>query len=609
VSSDAVTNSGEGVTVRVRGLLIVVTVVALALSAIWIVTAARAVNYGFDITDEGYYLLSYRWWSSNPLALTGVQYIYGPIFELLHWDIARLRVFRLVTIVLGHLFFAWSFMRWLRVRRPSAPPTKLWELAGIAVILAAGGMCFSWLPLSPGYNDVVLLGSFLGVSCVLWAAVAIERDKKVPIWALILFGVVVSVMVLAKWSSVVVLALITVAAIVVLSGQGMQAVARGIFWSLVGATGAAVLVNFLVVPLTVAIPGILTVNRFIAETSYSPLTLIDMYQTSGTKLFVETVKQHFLLLTAAAVAVVSRHPVLRIAAWLLAAAGFGLSVYRVLQGGGLEGGPVSVDKYPVTLLAAVLVALVTVVAAVIAKRWTPGKENLRTWVVLGLLAALPFVQAFGTNNPLYTIGFNAFAAWAALMIAVVTGLGSAPALARVTTGLVTVTSLAAVTAIAYGGLMVNPYRSFPHRELTTATSLQPLGNLKLTQTAAEQYTALDKLLQPYTTPSGRPIIAFDKMAGIILMLAGRPFGEAWVAPKERERTAAGIVDVCSTRAPWPGNRQPLLFFNRAVGQLEIDALHSCGLDFQVDYKLIAPPETTMNVQIYVPLADPATRTP
>jgi hypothetical protein len=609
VSPQAIADSTSGFTVRGRGLSIAVLVIAAAVSALWIATAARAAGSGLDITDEGYYLLSYRWWSSNPLALTGVQYIYGPIFQLLKWDITALRVFRLVTIVLGHLFFGWSFMRWLRVRRPSAPLTKLWELAGIAAILAGGGMCYSWLPLSPGYNDVILLGSFVAVSCVLWAAVAVEQGGNAPIWALVLFGLVVSVMVLAKWSSVVVLAVIGVAAIVVLAGQGAQAVARGIFWALVGATGLAVLVQVLVVPLTIAVPGILAVNRFIAETSYSPLTLLETYWTSGSKLLVKTIEQHFLLIIAAVVAVVSRGPWQRIAAWVLVAAGVGLSVYRTFQAGGLSGGRFNITNYALTLLAAALVALATILAAVIAKRWSADKDNLRTWVLLGLLAVLPVVQAFGTNNSLYAIGLNGFAAWLALMIAVAASIGSAPVAARVLTGLVTVGSIVAVASISYGGMMTNPYRSFPHDQLTARTQLKPLGDLKLTPATAARYTALDELLKPYTTPSGRPIIALDKMAGIVLMLRGRPFGEAWVAPKERERTAAGITEVCSTKAPWPGNRQPLLFFNRPVGQLEIDALRSCGLDFAVDYKLIAPPATTMNLQIYVPAAELATHTP
>jgi hypothetical protein len=594
---------------RSRGLPIAVIVVAAGVNLLWIVTVARAVGYGFDVTDEGYYLLSYRWWSSTPLALTGVQYIYGPIFDLLNWDIARLRVFRLATIILGHLFFGWSFMRWLRVRRPSAPPTRLWEIAGIATILAAGGMCYSWMPLSPGYNDVILLGSFVGVSCVLWAAVAVEQDKKAPIWALLLFGLVVSVMVLAKWSSVVVIALIGVAAIVVLARQGTQAVARGILWALAGAAGVAVLVHFLVVPLTVAVPGILTVNHFIAETSYSPLTLLETYWTSGSKLFIETIKQHFLLLVAAAVAVVGRHPVLRIAAWFLAAAGFGLSVYQTIHAGGLAGGRFNIANYAPTLLAAVLVALVTMAAAVIAKRWSPGTENVRTWVILGLLAVLPFVQAFGTNNSLYAIGFNGFAAWVALMIAVATSIDAAPVVARLTIGLVTVTSIIAVASISYGGLVLNPYRSFPRDELTTATTLKPLGDLKLKPAAAKDYMALNTLLTPYMTPSGRPVVGFDKIAGVILMLRGRPYGEAWTAPKERQRTVAGIVEVCSGKKPSPDKRKPLLFFNRKVTNLEINALRECGLDFKVDYKLIAPPATTMNLQIYVPSAELASDTP
>lgn len=594
---------------RSRGVLAALLVVAAAVSLTWIVTAARTVSYGFDITDEGYYLLSYRWWSSNPLALTGIQYIYGPIFQLLHWDIVNLRIFRLVTVVIGHLFFGWSFMRWLRVRRPEAPKTRLWETTGIMVILAAGGMTYSWLPITPAYNDVLLLGSLTAVSCVLWAAVAVERNQKAPIWALTLAGLVVGVMVLAKWSSVVVLALIIAAAIVVLSARGVKAVARGIFWALAGVAVVAIGVHVLVVPLTVAVPGILAVNRFIADNSYTPATLLEMYWTTGSRLFGETIKQHFLLLIAAPVAVVARHPVLRTAAWLLAAAGLGLSIYQAFDKGGLAGGPVNNGKFQVTLLAAVLVAIVTTVAAVIARQWTPGKENPRSWVVLALLTVLPFVLAFGSNTPLYMIGFDAFAAWAALMIAVLTSIDKAPAVARTTTALVTVGSLVAVAAISYGGLMINPYRSFPHRDLTTATDLRPLGGLKLTPATAKGYAALDSLLKPYTSPSGRPIIGFDKMAGIVFMLRGRPFGEAWTQPKERQRTAAGIAEICSGKEPRPDNRPPLLIFNRRVTQLEVDTLRGCGLDFKTGYKLIAPPATTMNLQIYVPAAELTTHTP
>ena len=469
MSSELIAESTQRVTFRVRLVLWVVVAVACGVMAVWVVAVLRTVGHGFDTTDEGYYLLSYTWWDSNPLALTGMQYIYGPIFQLLGHDITSLRIFRLVTVIAGHAFFGWSFMRWLRVRRPAAPKTRLWEAAGIAVILAAGGMTYSWLPLSPGYNDVILLGSLTVVSCVLWAATAIEKDRKPPIWALVLAGCLVSVMVLTKWSSAGVLGLIVVAAVVVLSAQGSQAVARGIFWALAGATGVAIAVHLLVVPLTDAIPGIVAVNSFIAGTSYAPADLVEMYLTTAGKLTGETIKQHFLLLIAAGVAVVARHPVLRTAAWVLTAAALALSIYRTFTEAGLDGGAINNGKYQVPLMAAVLVALITTVVALIARQWSPGKENLRPWVILGLLTVLPFMQAFGTNTAIYMNGFNAFAVWAAVMIAVLTSIDKAPLVARTTTALATVGALVAVAAITSSGLTLYPYRSAPLRDLTAAT--------------------------------------------------------------------------------------------------------------------------------------------
>ncbi|WP_405065945.1 hypothetical protein OG558_29585 [Kribbella sp. NBC_01510] len=600
---------------RQFALLAGVIVVAGGLAGWWILTAGRAANEGFDITDEGYYLLSYRWWNSNPLALTGVQYLYGPVFEWLGYDIVRLRLFRLLTVVVVHLIFGYSFMRWLRGRRPGAAPTKLWELAGMAVILAAGGMCYSWLPQSPGYNDVVLLGALTLVSCVLWMATAVDRGRPVPFWVLVVAGLVIGAMVLAKWTSVVVIGLIVVAALVVLAGQGLRAVARGIGLALAGLAVAALVVQLFVVRLNVAVPGIMTVNRFIADTSYSPAALLHVYWSTGLNLLGRTLRDHGILLVAAAVAVIARWRWLRIAAGVLVLVAFALSVRRVVADGAAVGGSGHTSRYTVTLLAAVLVALVTAVAAVVAGRLrltdrsVLSRENARGWVVLGLLVVLPMVQAFGTNNPLYTIGFNAFAAWAAVMIAVVTGIWATPIVARATVGIVAVASLVAVASIAYTGLFQYPYRSVGHTQLTAAASLPALKGLYVEPLAERNYSKLATELRAYLQPAGRPILAFDKMAGIVLMLQGKPLGEAWVAPKERSRTAAGIEEVCRNGPPWGASRPPIIILNRPISDVEVTALRACGLDFQADYTLLAPAKDTIKLQVYVPRAERAAQKP
>lgn len=595
---------------RRTALLVGVILVAGALAAWWILTAARAANEGFDITDEGYYLLSYRWWDSNPLALTGVQYLYGPIFEWLGYNIDRLRLFRLFTVVVVHLLFGYSFMRWLRGRRPGMPATKLWEPAGMAIILAAGGMCYAWLPQSPGYNDVVLLGALTLVSCVLWMATAVDRGDPVPFWVPVVAGLVIGMMVLAKWTSVVVIGLIVIAAVVVLAGQGWRSVARGILFALGGVAVVALVLQLFVVRLDVAVPGILTVNRFIAGTSYSPAELLQFYWSSGIRLLGQTLRDHGLLLLATAFTVIARWRRLRIAAAVLAVVALVLSVRRVVVDGAAIGGSHHTATYAVTLLAAVLVAVVAAAGAVIAHRLGVtecsrlSRENTRTWVILALLVLLPLVQAFGTNTALYTIGFNAFAAWAAVMIAVLTGIWATPIMARVTLGLVLVGSLVATASIAYTGSFRYPYRSAGHSQLTATSKLPALKGLYVTPALENNYTKLAADLRSYTEPGGRPMLAFDKMAGLVLILGGRPLGEAWIAPAERARTAAGIEEVCRKGHP---ERAPLIILNRQITDSEITALQSCGLDFHADYQQLAPARQTIGLEVWVPKAERGAR--
>ncbi|TQI99932.1 hypothetical protein [Kribbella jejuensis] len=589
-------------------LLAGVTVVAAALAAWWILSAGRAANEGFDITDEGYYLLSYRWWDSNPLALTGVQYIYGPIFEWLGYDIVKLRFFRLFTVVAVHVIFGYSFMRWLRGRRPALPPTRLFEVGGTAVVLAAGGMCYAWLPQSPGYNDVVLLGALTLVSCVLWMAAAVDRGTPVPFWIFVVFGLVIGVMLLAKWTSVVVIGLIVITAVIVLAGQSWRSVACGILYALAGIALTALVVQLFVVHLSVAVPGILKVNKFIAGTSYTPSQLLHLYWSSTVNLLGRTLAAHGLLLLATAVAVIARWRPLRIAAAVLALVALILSVRHVIVDNGALGGSQHIQMYAETLLAAVLVAVVAAAGAVIGGRVgvTPcsrlGRENTRSWVILTLLVLLPLVQAFGTNTPLYTIGFNAFAAWAAVMIAVLTGIWATPVVARLMLAIVLTGSLVATSVIAYTGLFHYPYRSVGHSQLTAAATLPPLKGLYLSAPAERNFGRLAAVLKPYTEPPGRPILALDKMAGLVLMLGGRPLGEAWIAPKERSRTVAGIEEVCRQNRP---ARPPLIILNREISDLEVNALRGCGVDFRTGYVQLAPAKQTIGLQVWVPKSERA----
>jgi hypothetical protein len=195
------------------------------------------------------------------------------------------------------------------------------------------------------------------------------------------------------------------------------------------------------------------------------------------------------------------------------------------------------------------------------------------------------------------------------MIAVVTGIWAVPVLARLMVGLVTVASLVAVASISYSGMFLHPYRSVGHKELTEPATLSPLKGVYIQPSAARNYAVLEAELRPFLQPPGRPILAFDKMAGLVLLLQGRPVGEAWVAPKERNRTAAGIEEACQHGQPWNPGRPPIILLNRRISDVEITALRACALDFTADYEQLAPPQKTMNLLVYVPRNERDTKTP
>src|SRR5450759_2478425 len=108
-------------------LLCLATLASVAAAAVWVIAAGMTASHGLDSTDEGFYLLSYRWWNTEVRTFTGAQFVYGPVFELLGHNIAGLRLVRLLTIIAANAAFGWTFMRWLRLRRPNAAATRWWE--------------------------------------------------------------------------------------------------------------------------------------------------------------------------------------------------------------------------------------------------------------------------------------------------------------------------------------------------------------------------------------------------------------------------------------------------------------------------------------------------
>ena len=75
------------------------------------------------------------------------------------------------------------------------------------------------------------------------------------------------------------------------------------------------------------------------------------------------------------------------------------------------------------------------------------------------------------------------------------------------------------------------------------------------------------------------------------------------------QTCLAVEEACRQGRPWAPDRPPIIILNRRISNVEITALRACGLDFRADYRLLAPTQQTMDVQVWVPRSEAATKTP
>ncbi len=543
------------------------------------------------------------------------------MFQLLGYDVHLLRLARLACFVLAHLMLGVSVARWLRAARPLAPgrdPGRLGTVAAVAtvaVVVAGGGFVYTWLPASPGYNDVALIGSILLAALTVEVCARTVAGRTLPWWVGVAAGAVAAVMVLSKWSSAVVCVVsVTVAGAVVV--RPWRIVARLAGFAVAGALGLLLFVHLALVDLTEALPLIVDTNRAVGQRSNSVTGLLALYvENTWGNLRLGIERYPLLAVTPVASVVLAnrRHRGRTGASAVVTAAIVALvvvttvvTVVAAVRRGALVGGTVNLgDSVPLlTVLLALYLAVLVVwtvrrVAQRVARRVSdppadpPGSGRTGT-VVVTVLAAMPFCQAAGTGNPILLVALHGGACWiaAGLILASVRG-GPEP---RRSDGLAPVCLAVAValTALAVSlgvtGPLLHPYRAGGSvGDLTQRPrEAAAVASVRLTPADATELDRLHRELASWIQPSGRRILAFNEAAGLVFALDGRSVGESWYSGSDQVRTAEGIRDACPEGvAPW-GDRLPLVLLHvpvevPALSEAVLAAMNDCGMRFPDGY--------------------------
>jgi hypothetical protein len=568
-----------------------VAAASTASTVAWITIVVLLADRGLGRGNEGFYLLSYEYWDRNLRTFTGAQYLFGPLFDLTGQNVAVLRVVRLALMVAIHIFFGVSFARWLRLRRPLTPPGPLWEYAVASVIVAAGAITYGWLPPTPGYNDVTLLGSMSMVALLLVSLRALDLGRPASLWAWVAWGFVAGMMVLAKPPVVVITLLLAAASAYALrrSGGRMLRPAVGV---VTGVVLFVVVVQVLVMSWADIVPPMREELGVVSSSTHSPLDTLLWYAASMLNLLKATLLVCAPTALAAGVARVLRRQLStgrRTAVLLL---GLAASLALLAGAGGLRAGDDNVLAYTSGIAAMVLL----VIASTAVDHRALRRGSAATVDVILLLALVPPLQGFGTNNAIYAVAVNGAAFWVALMIFLVSRAGPRPA-PRHALG-VAATSAAVVLAVVVG--VDGTIHDGAGRPLLTEPMARVVGSHELSTIGlpSAEASRLIHLRDDLGIGPGthRPMLAYGELAQYVLILSGRPIGSAWYSNQDDGLNPADLRAACRHGNPW-GDEQPLVVASRAPSQAELNAWRSCGIDFEHDYADVTPPSAPDGIRI------------
>lgn len=568
----------------------------------WIVAALLMANRGFDISDEGFYLLSYRWWDSTPRTFTGVQYIYGPVFEVFGYSVPALRVVRLLTILGAHAVLAWSVVTWIQVQPGARRLSAAWaRLAGLAIV-ASGGIVYGWMPLSPSYNDVATLVPIVIMAAVLRSHRAVLLERRLPVLPALAIGPLALLLALAKWSSgALVLVFIGLVAVVSLRWLGAHGWVRYLTFLAVGLVAALVVVDLSIVPLGSLVDNLVTVNRLVASNTNSPVHLLGMYLRTGFQLVGAALAlcvPAVVLVAAARLSERTGHQtVTRVA--LVAAPIVILLVASPARLGLVGGGVSRIDRYSAVLVALMLVAAVTAYRSRVDGRDVAGRSAARARaLLLASLVLVPVVGSAGTGNPIYALAVNGLGCWLAVIVWWASSMTPSRLLPLAVSTCACVVVVATTTGI--DGLLVHPYRAASYSDATARVGGDgKVASQRVSTADAARFAALRDVIGDASS-AGRPMMAFDELSGLVLMLDAHSVGEAWYSASDHPRSAAGIESACAHGNPW-GDRQPVLLFDREPTPVDTAALARCGLSLTDDFERVAVPGYDPALDVYLPV--------
>ncbi|HEY5423860.1 MAG TPA: hypothetical protein VIK05_10335 [Ilumatobacteraceae bacterium] len=575
--------------------------------------AWTAAPRGVDFSDEGIYLVSYRYYRSPEMVYNGAPAVFGPLFDLVGQSVSSLRRIKLVLVLASGVGLGWAtaaFMarRLSRTLRLDAIAIRV----TVSLFVAVGAFTmYTWLPQSPGYNDLSVMCAMALAAVTLPVLGTASIKSK---WWLAAAGAVISVALINKWPAGLCMIIVFIVALAL--ADGWRECGRGLAMAAGGLVVGLALVAILGGSFFDRVSELRSSSEQISDTT--PVwnsylvpywrNLAEVSRAVGGRAWLLLAIGVGLALVAALRRSMALGAVLAIGLLLVMRAAYDAGVFR----GGSHNVAASQVALPLLLILAGTVWLVSGVAAQPASRDADSTAEPRRILgaALVLLIGLAGAHAFGTLNPVMFVVVSS-GALCASAIAVI-GHESAtlwrPAIIPV--GALFIVVPIATERMMLSGLWQHPYQLTTNLYAQT-TSLDGVIGYEGLRTDPDTATLLRNLSSIARTNDlvGRAGFSVSTTPGYTMALGLRqPPADLFVGPPEQfpfnaEVYEARLRTACSRGLIDPDDPPVILTDGPSAPDGVSRILADCGINFPADFALEVASSPTSSIGVWVPVTE------
>jgi hypothetical protein len=565
----------------------------------------RANRRGFDFTDEAFTILLIRDGARAKSGQAGFNFFWRAILRLSGGKLWALRDIKLVLTVGTSLLFAWAFTRWLRATVERVPGWRTpwpWLLG-----LACGGASlavYTWVPLSPSYNDtpILLLTVALGFLLLVF-----ERRRLGPNrWHALASGAVASVITLLVFVRFPVAALVSIPYGVTILSEIRAGGLRALRAPMAGAVASLVFLQLVTGNILRYLSDYQALSVSLRNRGYRPIEFFRRYlaELRGTLNDIQHQTRQYILvlLICTVLALLIRKNSVGKFLPLLPGLIMPLVLYRLLahspslRHGGVDGVGGLSNTVPILLtLSLALAAAGALLRAKLALKAVSEPQYRRIGEGVGVFVCLlagPIAAQVGTSNRLLIGATTGSGLWTVLIAFLAFSFASGPASphlrigATLGLGVLSAVAFFLTMDIAFDGAVRERYREpQPTRTQTVELSQPPiLRGIRLDPARAEYVNRLRELVEKASPVRPLLVIAPYDMPGEVLAIGAQTLGEPWWFSGSPGRVADALSRSCRTGRKYP---QPVILTRGPwIGDELLESMRRCGIEFPGTYRRV-----------------------